>query len=406
MKVIQGGVTVPLGFQAAGEHIGIKKKRKDLSLLYSQEPAKVAGVFTTNVVKAAPVLWNQKIVNKHGKVQAIVINSGNANACTGDQGMKDTETMAEVTANCLGLQPQDVLVASTGVIGVLLPMKTISAGIQKTIPLLSSSLKGGSEAAEGIMTTDTFRKEMAIELPIGNKTIRIGGMAKGSGMIHPNMATMLSFITTDACISEDLLQKALKETVEDSYHMISVDGDTSTNDMVVILANGLAKNKPIEEDTGEYFQFKKGLQYINNYLAQQIVKDGEGATKFLEVQIQEAKTKEEAKQLAMSILTSNLVKTAFFGEDANWGRILASMGYSGVTFDPHKITICFKSAGGSIVLMKQGSPLNFDEEKAKKILKEEEIQINVYLDSGKEKAVGWGCDLSYDYVKINGDYRT
>lgn len=406
MQIVQGGVTVPLGFQAIGDHIGIKKKRKDLSLLYSKIPAQVAGVFTTNVVKAAPVIWNQQIVKKYEKAQAVVINSGNANACTGKQGVVDTEKMAETTAYSLGLQPKDVLVASTGVIGTFLPIEKICTGIKNIVPMLSDSLDGGSKAAEGIMTTDTFIKEIAVEFSIDNQIVHIGGMAKGSGMIHPNMATMLSFITTDISISQTLLQKALKETVEDSYHMISVDGDTSTNDMVLVLANGLANNIGIQEENEAYFKFKQALQYVNIYLAKQIVKDGEGATKLLEVQIQQAKTKQQAKQLAMSILTSNLVKTAFFGEDANWGRILAAMGYSGVPFNPSKISINFTSKEGSIWLMKQGKVLNFNEQKAKEILKEEEIQIHIFLYEGKEKATAWGCDLSYDYVKINGSYRT
>ncbi|NMA83360.1 MAG: bifunctional ornithine acetyltransferase/N-acetylglutamate synthase [Epulopiscium sp.] len=406
MKVIIGGVTVPLGFQAAGHHIGIKKVKKDLSIVYSEKPAHMAGVFTTNVVKAAPVLWGKEILKNQETVQAIVVNSGNANACTGDQGLRDTETMAMATADCLGLEPKKVLVASTGVIGVPLPIDKICNGIKKTVTMLSASLESGTTAAEGIMTTDTFSKEIAVEFNIGEKIIRIGGMAKGSGMIHPNMATMLSFITTDVDISQNLLQKALQESVEDSYHMISVDGDTSTNDMVVVLANGLAQNKTIKEGTKEYILFKEALQFVNTYLAKRIVQDGEGATKFLEVEVSGTKTKKEAQQLIKTILTSSLVKTAFFGEDANWGRILAAMGYSGILFDPQGVSISLKSRMGEIIVMQQGNPIIFDEIKAKEILQEKEIQIYISLEHGRQKAVGWGCDLTYDYVKINGDYRT
>ncbi|NLK21482.1 MAG: bifunctional ornithine acetyltransferase/N-acetylglutamate synthase [Epulopiscium sp.] len=406
MQIIDGGVTSPKGFKAAGNYIGVKKKRKDLSIVYSELPAKGAATFTTNVVKAAPVIWNQRIINSKGNIQAIVVNSGNANACTGEQGMIDTNSMAQTTANCLNLKKEEVLVASTGVIGVPLPMDIIHPGIEKTVTMLASSREASMEAAEAIMTTDTFSKEIAVTFSLGDKIVTIAGMAKGSGMIHPNMATMLSFITMDLNISGELLQKALSESIVDSYNMISVDGDTSTNDMVLVLANGAAGNDIIDKENREYEIFKKVFNYVNTYLAQQIVRDGEGAGKFLEVSVKGAKTKEDARILSKSIITSNLVKTAFFGEDANWGRILCAMGYSGVKFDTGKVTIQFVSEGGDITLIKEGIPLKFNEELAFEILHEKDIKIIAFLGEGNQEATAWGCDLSYEYVRINGDYRT
>jgi len=406
MQIIDGGVTSPKGFMANGSHVGIKKKKKDLSVIYTVFPAKGAAAFTTNVVKAAPVLWNQKIIHERGNIQAIVINSGNANACTGEKGMQDAMLMAKTAADALNLKTEEVLVASTGVIGVPMPMDIICPGIKQTIEGLGDSREAALMAAEAIMTTDTYPKEIAVSFTVQEKTVTIAGMAKGSGMIHPNMATMLSFITTDLNISYELLDKALKESIADSYNMISVDGDTSTNDMVIVLANGAAGNDLIEEENEDYEVFKKALHYVNSHLAKEIVRDGEGAGKFIEVQVKGTKTKEDARILAKSIITSNLVKTAFFGEDANWGRILCAMGYSGVQFDVNHVTIEFRSKAGKIALMEKGLPILFDEELALKILKEKDIQVIACLQEGEEEATAWGCDLSYEYVRINGDYRT
>jgi len=406
IKIIKGSITSPNGFKATGKHTGLKKYKKDLAIIFSEVPANTAAVFTTNIVKAACVLWNQKIVKMQPGVQAIVVNSGNANACTGDEGITNNETMAEITAKSLGLKKEQVLVASTGVIGVSLPMDTIKTGIEMLCPELGNSDEDGKNAAESIMTTDTFSKEIAVEFEIQGKTVKIAGMAKGSGMIHPNMATMLAFLTTDINITTELLDKALKETVTDSYNMISVDGDTSTNDMVTILANGKAKNQLISEENEDYKVFREALNTVNTHLAQQIIKDGEGATKFLEAQIHGATTKDEARKLAKSIISSSLVKAAFFGEDANWGRIIAAMGYSGAYFDQTKVGISFSNNTGSIVVMQNGMPIKFDEDEALKILKEKDIKIIVNLQDGGAEATAWGCDLSYEYVKINGEYRT
>ncbi|WP_058485523.1 bifunctional ornithine acetyltransferase/N-acetylglutamate synthase [Defluviitalea phaphyphila] len=406
MQIIDGGITSPKKFKATGNYIGIKRKRKDLAIIYSEIPAKSAATFTTNVVKAAPVLWNQKLINQKENIQAIVVNSGNANACTGDRGMADTIKMAQTVADCLNLKKEEVLVASTGVIGVPLPMDIICTGIKKTVIDLNSSRESAKQAAEAIMTTDTFPKEIAVTFNIQGKTITIGGMAKGSGMIHPNMATMLSFITTDLNISQELLRKTLKESVVDSYNMISVDGDTSTNDMVLVLANGAAGNEIIDTENEDYKIFKEAFDYVNTYLAKQIVKDGEGAGKFIEVKVKGTKTKDDARILSKSIITSNLVKTAFFGADANWGRIMCAMGYSGVNFNTNKVTIKFISKNGEITLIEKGLPLNFDEDLSLKILQEKDIKVIVLLEEGQEEATAWGCDLSYEYVRINAEYRT
>ncbi len=406
LKKIKGGITCPKGFKATGNHIGVKKKRKDLAIIYSEVPAKVSGVFTKNVVKAAPVIWCQGILKRKKTIQAVVINSGNANACTGEVGKKHTAIMAEKTAKCLNLDLYEVLVSSTGIIGVPLPIEKITNGIEENYKNIGNKVEDGNLAAEAIMTTDTFAKQIAVELTIGGKAVKIGGMAKGSGMIHPNMGTMLSYITTDANISQELLDKAFKESNLDSYNMISVDGDTSTNDTAIIMANGLACNEEIIEENEDYEKFKKAVHYVNLYLAQQIVKDGEGAGKLISVTVSGAKTKEDARKLSKSVITSNLVKTAFFGEDANWGRIVCALGYAGVDFDLNKTSISFNCLGNEIYLMQNGIPLEFDEEIAKKILMEVEIAVNIILEEGKEQATAWGCDLSYDYVKINADYRT
>lgn len=406
IRKIKGGITSPKGFHATGNHIGIKKRKKDLAIISSDVPAKAVGVFTTNIVKAAPVLWNQKLINNNNLTQAIVVNSGNANACTGEIGLHHTELMANEVASCLGLKKEQVFVASTGVIGVPLPIDKIINGIKNTFKKLGNTENDANLAAEAIMTTDTHSKQVSVEFTIDNKEIRIGGMAKGSGMIHPNMATMLSFITTDLNVSKELLEKALKESSEDSYNMISVDGDTSTNDMVILLANGLSGNSEITEENENYKIFKNALHYVNTFLAQEIVKDGEGAKKFITVHVKGAMSKKDAKILGKSVITSSLVKTAFFGEDANWGRILAAMGYSGGNFDPSGVSINFKNGSSSINLMLDGTPVKFDEKLAKKILKKTNITVEVLLKEGEGEAIAWGCDLSYEYVRINGDYRT
>ena len=404
IKEIAGSVTAPIGYSATGAHIGLKKKKKDLTIIKSEISATTSGVFTQNLVKAAPVLWNQQIVNN--KVKAIVVNSGNANACTGELGFKHTEIMAQTLADCINATKEEIIVSSTGVIGVHLPIDKIVEGIKTVVSTLETTREAAKRAAEGIITTDTYTKEIAVEVEIGGKPVRIGGMAKGSGMIHPNMATMLSFVTTDADISKIMLDKALKDSVENTYNMISVDGDTSTNDMVIVLANAMAQNTSITEENENYFKFKSALDYVNKYLAKQIVNDGEGVTKVLEVVVKGTSTKDDARKIAKSIICSNLVKTAFFGEDANWGRILCAAGYSGANFNPEKTSISFSSLGGEITLFSNGEPLNFDEDKALQILKERKIQILLSLQDGTEEAAAWGCDLSYEYVKINGEYRT
>jgi glutamate N-acetyltransferase/amino-acid N-acetyltransferase len=406
IKKLSGSITSPKGYRATGNHIGIKECKKDLALIFSEVPAKAVGVFTTNLVKASSILWNQNLIQNPNGVKAIVINSGNANACTGEVGAKHTELMASELASCLGVDKDQVLVASTGIIGVPLPIDTIIAGINNTYEKLGNTISDANLAAQAIMTTDTYPKQISVELSIDDKKVRIGGMAKGSGMIHPNMATMLSFITTDINISRELLNKALKRSVDDSYNMISVDGDTSTNDLVLLLANGCGGNTEINEENEEYYLFKKALHLVNLFLAQEIVKDGEGAKKFIEVKVSGAASKKDARLLSKSVITSNLVKTAFFGEDANWGRILAAMGYSGANFDPTAVSINFHNGSRSIMLMQEGTPLQFDEELALKILKENEITVELLLKEGTGEATAWGCDLSYEYVRINGDYRS
>ena len=404
---INGAIIAPQGFEAAGIRTGVKRRRKDLAIIYTKKPAVAAGVYTTNVVKAAPLLVTKDIVEKATPINAIIINSGNANACTGAQGLTNAWEMVEKTQKVLNLPARSVLVASTGVIGVQLQMDKILDGIEEIVTQLGTCEQSALNAAEGIMTTDTFVKGVAYEFEISGKTVKIGAIAKGSGMIHPNMGTMLGFVTTDAVISKELLQKALSESTKNTYNMISVDGDTSTNDMVVVLANGCAQNKPIEsENSSDYKTFAQALDMVNKHLAKQIVLDGEGATKFLEVNIKGAKDEKSAKILAKSVITSNLVKTAFFGEDANWGRILAALGYSGVEFNPDGVSIEFFAQDKTLLLMKDGTPLEFDEDEAHELLKNKEITINVYMSDGESTASAWGCDLSYEYVRINGEYRT
>jgi glutamate N-acetyltransferase/amino-acid N-acetyltransferase len=401
----KNGICKPKGFTASGVHAGLKKAKKDIAVIYSEKPSKAAGVFTTNVVKAAPVLINMEHLQKNaGNARAIVVNSAVANACTGNKGMQDAEKMAALGGKFLKVNQEEVLVASTGVIGVTLPMEKIEDGIEKACRALEKN--GSSSAAEAIMTTDTVPKEASVEIDIEGTTVSLGGIAKGSGMIHPNMATMLCFVTTDADISAELLNEALKEVVDKTFNMISVDGDTSTNDMVLVLANGEAKNPCIKEKNAAYKKFRDALYEISKVLSKKVVEDGEGATKIFEVEVMNALTIGDARKAARSVTESSLVKTAIFGEDANWGRILAAVGYSGAEFDPEKIDVYLESSRGKEQMMKSGMGLKFDEEKALEILKEKEIYIKVDLNSGPCSAKAWGCDFSFDYVKINAEYRS
>jgi len=398
-----GGVTAAKGFSAGGIHCGVKKAKLDLAMIYTSSPAAAAGVFTQNLVKASPVLvTKENIASGYGR--AVVINSGNANACTGQKGIDDAEEMASQTAGALGVKPAEVLVASTGVIGVPLPMENISEGINKLGKNLSPT--GSYDAAEAIMTTDTFPKQAAVEVDLGGTTVKIGGIAKGSGMIHPNMATLLGFITSDAAISPQLLQKALKDAVNRSFNMISIDGDTSTNDMIIVLANGEAENPLIENETKEFYRFQEGLFKVCTMLAKLIVRDGEGATKLIEIEVRGAAAEEDARKIARSIANSNLVKTAMYGEDANWGRILVAAGYSGGYFDPAKVDVYLESSAGSEKMANAGMGLAFSEENAARILRETDIKIVIDLNLGQLTARAWACDLSYEYIKINTEYRT
>lgn len=406
MQIIDGSVTVSKGFSANGVACGIKKRKKDMALVVSEVQCSFAGSFTTNLVKAAPVLWDQKLVANQDHVKAIVINSGNANACTAEQGLKDTEATAAYAGSVLGCEAEEVLVCSTGVIGVPLPMDKVKEGIELCSKELSTSREASAEAALAICTTDTFKKEVAVSVQIEGRTVHIGGMAKGSGMIHPNMATMLSFITTDAAIGKQTLQALLGSSIVDTYNMISVDGDTSTNDTVLVLANGMSGTTMLGPDHPEWETFTQAFLYVHTELAKAIVRDGEGAGKFLEVKVTGAKDKQTAQTLARSVITSNLVKTAFFGSDANWGRILCAMGYSGADFNPSALNLSFSSAKGTIQVVENGVPLAFDEHLAKGILMEREITTLAQLKDGSGEGTAWGCDLSYEYVRINGDYRS
>lgn len=406
MDIIKGGVTSAKGYQAAGICAGIKKDKKDMALIYSTAKCTAAGTFTTNVVKAAPVKWDQEIVSGQGQARAVVINSGVANACTGTKGYEYCSETAATAAKLLGISEQEVLVASTGVIGQQLPMDILKKGVDTMIPLLSDSPEAGIAAAEAIMTTDTVKKEAAVTIELGGKQVTIGGMCKGSGMIHPNMCTMLSFITTDAAISKEMLQKALRVDVQDTYNMVSVDGDTSTNDTVLLLANGLAGNPKITEENEDYHVFLKALNYINTTLAKKIAGDGEGATALFEVKVIGAQTKEAAVKLSKSIVTSSLTKAAIYGHDANWGRILCAMGYSGAEFDPEKVDLFFESAAGKLMIIEDGVAADYSEEEATKILSESEVTAIADIKMGNSAATAWGCDLTLDYVKINADYRS
>lgn len=407
MKVIDGGVTSAKGFYAAAAAAEIKYKgRTDMALIYSEKPCKTAGTFTTNVVKAAPVKWDRQVVESGVKSQAVIVNSGIANACTGQEGMQYCKETAEKAAEVLGVDSAGVLVGSTGVIGMQLPMERIKKGVELLAQSKEKSRQAGNLAAKAIMTTDTVEKEVAVQLEIGGKTVTIGGMAKGSGMIHPNMCTMLAYITTDAVITKKALQKALREDVEDTYNMISVDGDTSTNDTVLLLANGKAKNEKIHIGTPEYQLFVEALHYVNETLAKKMAGDGEGATALFEVKVVNAKTKKQAKTLAKSVICSNLTKAAIAGHDANWGRILCAMGYSGEMFDPEKVDLYIESKAGKLQLIQNGVALDYSETKATEILSQPEMTATADIKEGTEDAAAWGCDLTHGYIDINADYRS
>ena len=404
MRVIEGGVCAAKGFTANGIHCGIRKNhsKKDLSLIFSAVPASAAAVYTTNLVKGAPLTVTKKHL-ANGIAQAVICNSGNANTCNAN-GIEIAEKMSDLVAAATGINAKDVVVASTGVIGQPLNIEPIANGL----PALAQGLSedGGEAAAEGIMTTDTVKKEIAVEFEIGGKVCHLGGIAKGSGMIHPNMATMLVFITTDAAISASMLEKALKHDVQNTFNMTSVDGDTSTNDMVAILANGMAGNTEITEDGADFAVFMQALNTVTVHLCREIAGDGEGATKLLECKVTGAAAEQTAKTVAKSVICSSLLKAAMFGADANWGRVLCAIGYSGADVDVHKVDVAFRSPKGTVAVCKNGAGIEFSEEIAKEILLERDIEILIELNSGVYAATAFGCDLTYDYVKINGDYRT
>ncbi|MBR5219045.1 MAG: bifunctional ornithine acetyltransferase/N-acetylglutamate synthase [Clostridia bacterium] len=404
MKMVSGGVCAAKGFYSNGIHCGIRrnKAKRDLALIYSEKIASAAAVYTTNLVKGAPLIVTKNNISD-GKAQAVICNSGNANTCNAN-GIEIAEKMCELLADEMKIKANDVVVASTGVIGQPLSIDPIAEGIPALVKGMSKD--GGAATAEAIMTTDTVKKEVAVEFEIGGKVCTIGGIAKGSGMIHPNMATMLVFITTDCAISSEMLSKALSTDIQNTFNMISIDGDTSTNDMVTVLANGMAGNDEITAEGADFDAFMKALNSVNVYLCKMITADGEGATKLLECKVSGAKDTQTAKTVAKSVVCSSLLKAAMFGADANWGRVLCAIGYSGADIDVNKVDVAFKSAKGEIAVCKDGAGVDFSEEKAKEILLEDEIEIIVSVGDGDGESVAWGCDLTYDYVKINGDYRT
>lgn len=407
MKVIDGGVTAAKGFEAAGAEAAIKyQNRKDMAMVYSKVPCKAAGTFTTNVVKAAPVLWDRDIVTNSEYAQAVVVNAGIANACTGKQGLDYCRREAEVTGRLLGIPAEAVLVGSTGVIGMQLPMDRIEAGVAKLVEAKSDTLEAGHTAACSIMTTDTISKEIAVSFELDGKEITVGGMSKGSGMIHPNMCTMLAYITTDMAISKELLQEALSTSVVDTFNMITVDGDTSTNDTCLVMANGMAGNTEVTQKGEAYDKFFEALNYVCTYLAKKMAGDGEGATKLFEAKVVNARSKEDARTLSRAIVGSNLSKAAIYGCDANFGRFLCAMGYSGAQFDQNDVELFFESENGRLQVFDHGTPIVFDEEKALQIMKADAVTVYVDMHEGEAEATAWGCDLTYDYVKINADYRS
>ena len=407
MEIITGGVTAAKGFLAAGVEAGIKyQNRKDMAMVYSKTPCRAAGVFTTNVVKAAPVLWDKEVVESEWEAQAIVVNSGIANACTGKLGYEYCRETAGAAADALEISPQSVLICSTGVIGMQLPMEKMTEGVRMLAKAIKPGEEAGTDAAKAIMTTDTRNKQVAVKVTIGGKEVTIGGMCKGSGMIHPNMCTMLAFVTTDVNISKKLLQEALSADVQDTFNMVSVDGYTSTNDTLLVLANGQAGNPEITEKGADYDTFVEALHYVNEPLAKKIAGDGEGATALFEVKVIHADNKGDAKTLAKSVITSSLTKAALFGHDANWGRILCALGYSGAKFDPEAIELYLESSAGKILIFKDGMAADYSEEEATRILSCSEVTALVDMKMGEAEATAWGCDLTYDYVKINADYRS
>ena len=407
MKRIEGGVTAAKGFSAAVCEANIKyKDRTDMAMVYSKSPCVTAGTFTSNVVKAACVMWDKELVESGKPLHGVVVNSGIANACTGKEGYDACEDTAKAVEECLNVPYISIAVASTGVIGMQLPVDKLVNGVKKMCSTLSHSIEAGTEASKAIMTTDTVNKEIAVQFEVGGKTVTLGGMSKGSGMIHPNMCTMLGFLTTDLDIKKPLLQEALSEVVEDTFNMISVDGDTSTNDTLLIMANGLANNETIDEKNEDYETFKAALYEVCTYLARRMAADGEGATKLFTAHVINAENKKKAKTLARSIISSSLSKAAIYGCDANFGRFLCAMGYSGETFDQNTVELFFESKGGELQVFKMGVPLEFDEDLATQIMSEEEVIVRVDMHEGDAEATAWGCDLTYDYVKINADYRS
>ncbi len=407
MKCIDGGITAAIGFEAASTAAGIKYQgRTDMALIYSKKPCVCAGTFTSNVVKAACVQWDMDIVKSERPLQAVVINSGIANACTGKEGFDACEATARGVEKVLSVPYDTVAVASTGVIGMQLPVDKLVAGVEKMAPLLADSIEAGTEASKAIMTTDTVNKEIAVQIEIGGKTVTIGGMSKGSGMIHPNMCTMLAFLGTDIAIEKSLLQDAVSEVVADSFNMITVDGDTSTNDTLLCMANGMAENEMLSEKGTDYEIFKEALSYVCVSLAKRMAADGEGASKLFEATVVNAKSKADAKTLSRAIVGSNLSKAAIFGCDANFGRFLCAMGYSGAEFDQNDVELFFKSKNGTLKVFDKGTPIVFDEDEALKIMKADAVTVYVDMHEGEAKATAWGCDLTYDYVKINADYRS
>ncbi len=404
---IDGGVTAPKGFLASGLNAGIKNQiKKDMAMVYSTTPCTAAGVFTTNLVKAAPVKWDKEIVTNSPYAQAVVINSGIANACTGAEGLGYCSDTAQAAADALNIPASSVLVASTGVIGKQLPMDKIQAGVAALSKVIGTGREDAKLAAEAIMTTDTKSKEVAYTFELGGKPVTMAGMCKGSGMIHPNMCTMLCFVTTDAAISHELIQKALSADVVDTFNMISVDGDTSTNDTVLVLANGQAKNPTITEENDDYKTFCEALHQVMLELSKKIAGDGEGCTCLFEATVIGAVDKQQARTIAKSVVCSSLTKAAVFGHDANWGRILCAMGYSGAQFDPEIVDIWLESKAGTIKIVENGIATDYSEEKATEILSQEEVIAKMDIKQGTETATAFGCDLTYEYVKINGDYRS
>ena len=407
MEIIEGGITSPAGFKAASAAAGIKYQgRTDMAMVTSDVPCVCAGTYTSNIVKAACVLWDKEITESGRPMQAVVVNSGIANACTGEEGFEACRKTASAVTEALGIPADTVAVASTGVIGMQLPTEKLAAGVRMMVPELKSTKEAGTAASKAIMTTDTINKEIAVTFEAGGKKITLGGMSKGSGMIHPNMCTMLGFLTTDLSIEKKLMQEALSAVIKDTFNMITVDGDTSTNDTLLLMANGLAGNETITEKNADYDAFYEALFTVCRYLARRMAGDGEGASKLFEAKVVNAKTKDDARTLSRAIVGSNLSKAAIFGCDANFGRFLCAMGYSGSVFDQKDVELFFESKAGRLQVFKFGVPLDFDEDLAKKIMQEDEVTVFVDMHEGTEEATAWGCDLTFDYVKINADYRS